>query len=310
VGAFVLTISLSLWLSPRPNLASADNGDTPDWAFVERTLKKNGFGRRFIHDMRISYEIKHFDQVLELNLLLYLRKVDIHSVQVGDAAVKAIKTFLNDHATAFKKAEKSHGVPASVIASLLWLESRYGESPGQFHVPSAFLHLLQAKRPGVLEHLKSSAVKFTANPTANDFREIAKRARSKSQWALAELKALEKIHRKNASFVLGLRGSFAGAFGMPQFLPSSYTKWAKGVKKGKSPDLYNPDDSIQSVAFYLKDNGWRQNKLKSHMKALLRYNNSEDYARTILTLAKLAEANAELKRLPAESSLGQPGRSP
>jgi membrane-bound lytic murein transglycosylase B len=300
-ASLCLITTLFVWVCP-PTWAQSKPSCVPDWPSVQRSLKKNGFNKQFIADMKKSYETKHFEQVLELNVLLYLRKTDIHSVQISDAAVKSIRGFVNDHQDAFKKAEHNYGVSASVVASLLWLESRYGQNPGRFHVASAFLHLIQAERPAVLSHLRDAAVKFKEKPTPKDLKEIAKRTKKKSRWALAELKALEKIHKKDPAFVRHLRGSFAGAFGMPQFLPSSYLKWAKGLQKKKSPDLYRPDDAIQSVAYYLKANGWRKNKSKSHMKALLHYNNSEDYANTILSLAKMSDGQQPPKRLPTASN--------
>jgi len=73
---------------------------------------------------------------------------------------------------------------------------------------------------------------------------------------------------------------------MAQFVPSSYVSYAQSPVKGRVPDLEIPEDAIQSVAFYLYKNGWRGNRKKSHIKALMKYNNSHDYAAAILNLAQ------------------------
>ena len=51
--------------------------------------------------------------------------------------------------------------------------------------------------------------------------EIAARTKTKVKWALGELKSIQRIYREKGSIAFEMRGSFAGAFGMPQFLPSS-----------------------------------------------------------------------------------------
>lgn len=119
---------------------------------------------------------------------------------------------------------------------------------------------------------------------------ITKRAKSKSDWALAELKALRDIHRKDKTYLKGLKGSYSGAFGMAQFIPSSYNSLARPFKKGHSADLGKPEDAIASVAHYLHAHGWRRKQTRSHKRALMRYNNSEDYAQAILGLSKRSSA--------------------
>jgi membrane-bound lytic murein transglycosylase B len=78
-----------------------------------------------------------------------------------------------------------------VIASLLWIETRHGQNQGMFHVASAYLHLLQSERPAVKEFLQNKAVDFTKNVTKKQRAEIAKRTKTKADWALKELRSLQ-----------------------------------------------------------------------------------------------------------------------
>ena len=271
----------------------------PDWKYVEARLQKAGFQRSFISALKPLYEPGHFQQVLELNLLLYLKRADYHGTQVTGDATENVRAFMKKNRDALLKAEKDHGVPGNVIASLLWMESRHGENLGRFHVPSVYLHLVQADRPPIVKLLQKNAKKFRRKITAKIRADIKKRTKKKSAWALGELKSLQKMYRRDKSLVGNLRGSFSGAFGMAQFLPSSYMHWARAFNKAKTPDLLRPEDAIYSVAFYLKDNGWRRAK-KTHKKALLRYNNSHDYANAILKLA--GKTDGVLKRLPTSQT--------
>jgi len=100
---------------------------------------------------------------------------------------------------------------------------------------------------------------------------------------------LQKVHKWNWKIERDLRGSFSGAFGIPQFLPSSYVRWARSHKKAKQPIISRPEDAIMSVAHYLKDHGWKKSNREAQLAALYKYNNSHDYAAAIVDLAQRVE---------------------
>lgn len=289
-----VSVPASTTLAPTMSAALAAK---PDWAYVEKRLKKASFKPLFIREMKKLYEPGDFTQVLELNVLLFLRKSDYHGTQVTDSAVEEVKSFMIEHQHVLQKAEADHEVRAAVVASLLWIESRHGQNQGRFHVPSVYLHLLQASRPPVVRHLKAQAPRFADDRgdgaiSRKQFREIEKRVKKKADWALEELRALEKAHRWKWTIATRLRGSFSGAFGMPQFLPSSYVRWARSQTPPAAPDLTKAADAIQSVAYYLHDHGWRGNNAGTHVEALMQYNNSRDYAKAILALADRVEKSS------------------
>lgn len=278
---------------------AADTLNLADWKYAQSRLRKAGFKRAFLRELGRHYEPESFAQVVELNTLLFLRKSDYHGTQVSDDAVETVHQFILGNEAAVDRAEKKYGVSKYVISSLLWIESRYGENTGKFHVASVFVHLLQSDRPSVVRHLQVSAGKFADRVSRQDRAKIAVRAKQKAKWALEELTALQAMWSKDKKGVNELRGSFSGAFGMPQFIPSSYAHWARAEKPGPPADLNHAGDAIHSVAFYLKDSGWKSKRHKTHVKALLRYNNSHDYANAILKLARLTEKADPLKRSPS-----------
>ncbi len=267
-----------------------------DWNHVERKLKEARFDRSFIKALHSSYETKDFKDAVELNTLIFLKKGDYHAPQVTENAVGRVRGFVTDHQAVLLTAEKENGVDPMVVASLLWMESRYGQNLGRFHVASVYAHLLQLDRPSVLQHLKTDGPKrFEVKPNRAEKKKIVARAKRKVEWAMAELKALEEIFKKRGRAPLEFRGSFAGAFGMSQFIPSSYARWAKSAKGKAAPDLNKPEDAIMSVAFYLRENGWGP---ESRVKALMRYNNSEDYANAILALAEKSDIQSVASAAP------------
>ena len=265
-------------------------GVRADWSYAEKRLKAEGFKKSFIRDLKKNYETKDFSQVVELNLLLFLKKNDYHGVQINAKSVKDVKKFMDKNQSILQKTEKDHGVSASAIASLLWVESRYGKNLGRFHVPSAYVHLVQAERPEVVAHLHRQAGRFTKTVSQATFREITKRTRKKAAWAIDELRAVQTMQASDGKTLKTLRGSFAGAFGMPQFIPSSFVHWARPYKKGSVPNLVNSSDAVYSVGYYLSDSGWKRGQEKTYVPALLRYNNSTDYANAILKLASRVDS--------------------
>lgn len=302
---FSLFISLLMLISPIAQAkAKAGKSTRPaaapkpeaDWTYAEKQMRKAGLGPKFLKALKKTYEPDSFREVLELNTLLFLRKSDYHGVQVNDDAVTEVRTFMDSNRNSLAVAEKAYGVDGSVVASLLWIESRHGKNLGAFHVPSVFVDLVQCDRPANIKYLHKAGRRFTAKVTAQNKIDISKRARKRVKWALAELKAVETMWKRDKSTLIDFRGSFAGAFGMAQFIPSSYIAYAKSQVGDHPPILEHAEDAIQSVANYLHKSGWRAGKQKSHVKALMRYNNSHDYANAILKLA--SQASTE-ERTPA-----------
>jgi membrane-bound lytic murein transglycosylase B len=98
-----------------------------------------------------------------------------------------------------------------------------------------------------------------------------------------------------------IRGSYAGAFGMPQFLPSSYLSWAVDGNQDRRIDLNDPSDAIASIANFLKVHGWKKKgSLEENMRAVWEYNHSQHYVNTIFAVARLASKPPRPKPRPVE----------
>lgn len=280
----------------------------PDWKFVEQQLKKHKFKKAFIAEMKKLYNPESFIDVINLNVLLFLRKSDYHGPQVTDDAAVTVRDFIRAHREPLEAAQTKYGVPPEAVVSLMWMETRLGNNLGAHHVPSVYLDLLQAQKKSVIAFLKTQTDKFaTEKVTKKQIKEIGTRAKRKSEWALEELKAIQKIYLRKWDIGPSFTGSFAGAFGMPQFIPSSYVAWARAYKENVQPILSNPDDAIMSVAYYLKQSGWKSKSEKRKFNALLKYNNSKDYANAILDLAR---RTVDLKMVASEPAKAKPSTVP
>jgi len=141
--------------------------------------------------------------------------------------IKGGVDFWNKHAKTLAAVEKKEGVPASIIVSIIGVETLYGQNQGNYRV------------------LDSLATLAFIYPKRKPFFQ-------------SELKAYLLLARENQFDVASMLGSYAGAIGQGQFMPSSYRAYAVNYKKTGATDLRNDTDAvIASIGNYLKKHGWR-----------------------------------------------------
>lgn len=136
--------------------------------------------------------------------------------------------FWRTHAGLLERAEREHGVPASVITAIIGVETRYGAVTGRYRAVDALTTLAVAGLP-------------------------------RSAFFGGELRHLLLLGREERLDVAALSGSYAGALGLPQFIPSSYRAYAVDFDgDGRRDLLGSPADAIGSVANYLARHGWQR----------------------------------------------------
>jgi membrane-bound lytic murein transglycosylase B len=135
--------------------------------------------------------------------------------------------FWHQNAATLARARREFGVPEEIVVATIGVETFYGRNIGRFKVLEAL-----------------SMLAFDYPPRAPLFR--------------AELEEFLLLTRETGFDALEARGSYAGAMGIPQFLPSSYRKYAIDFDGDGHPDLWgSPADAIGSVANYYRTFGWQ-----------------------------------------------------
>lgn len=148
--------------------------------------------------------------------------------------VQAGVRFWQAHRDTLARAEQTFGVPAEIIVGILGVETIYGQQMGNFRVLDALATL------------------------AFDFPASHPRAAERSRFFKAELGQLLSLKHQRGIDPLSLRGSYAGAMGMPQFMPSSWARFAVDFDGDGRIDLFNSTaDVIGSVANYFKTFSWQ-----------------------------------------------------
>jgi membrane-bound lytic murein transglycosylase B len=208
-----------------------------------------------------------------------------------DESARACTTFIATYRDILDSAERRFGVEPEMIAALMRTETQHGKVTGDYHVFSVFASTALLAQPDVLgaNLANASATLSEHDADSSEIVEQAEyiraRSKKKAKWALDELANLLTIDRQGKADAMGIYGSWAGAFGWTQFLPSSYLRRAVDGDGDGKIDLFNPVDAIHSVANYLKSAGYVRGNLRRMRKALYNYNNSTPYVTSIMGLA-------------------------
>ena len=148
--------------------------------------------------------------------------------------IQAGLRFWVKHRQALERAEREYGVPASIIVGIIGVETLYGQNTGNYRV---------------LDALGTLAFHF---PQAHP------RAAERQAFFRSELEQFLLLSSRSGSDPMAIRGSYAGALGLPQFMPSSWAKYAVDFDGDGKIDLFgSPQDAIGSVANYFKAFQWR-----------------------------------------------------
>lgn len=163
-----------------------------------------------------------------------------------------------------QRAEETYGVPAEVIVAIIGIETRYGTNTGQFRVLDSLVTL-----------------GFNYPPRGKFFRQ--------------ELEHFLLLTQEENLDPLVIRGSYAGAMGVPQFISSSYRNYAVNFSNSGQRDLFNTTDAIGSVAAYLKNNGWKSGLDVAHPAQVNKnFVTEKEDLRPKLTLADLQKQGVKV----------------
>lgn len=225
---------------PMPALSGAplggDFANNPNTArFIDKMVQEHGFDRQQLHN--VLMQARRLDAVLRLmnrqaptlstqgppgpkgSWLRYRNKfITPDNVQIGVA-------FWNQYQAALQRAWQEYGVPPEIVVGIIGVETRWGRVMGKTRIIDALATL------------------------AFDYPRRA-------DYFAGELETYLLISRTQGVDPLARCGSFAGAMGYGQFMPSSFDRYAVDFNGDGHINLWDPVDAIGSVANYFKAHGW------------------------------------------------------
>ncbi len=199
--------------------------EVEEW--VQRMEREHGFDAAELRNMMAQFKpnetiIKAFNTPATSKPWHFFRNLYVTSSRVDGGVA-----FWEKHAELLERARAKYGVPEEVITSIIGIESFYGKRTGRFQVADA-LYTLGFEVP------------------------------RRSKFFRGQLEHFLLLTRENDFAPLEIKGSFAGAMGIPQFIPSSYREYAVDFDGDGRVDLWNSvSDAVGSVGNYLSRFGWK-----------------------------------------------------
>ena len=209
--------------------AAASYGERPEVkAFIRNMVERHGFVEGELNSLfaRVERAEPVLQAILPQAQVMPWR--DYRAQFVNEKRIAGGTEFWHAHRDALARAQKQFGVPPEIIVAIIGVETRYGRNTGRWRVVDALTTLA-----------------FDYPPRASFFR--------------SELEHYLLLARDNGFDVFEVRGSYAGAIGIPQFMPGSARAYAVDFDGNGTIDLRNSVvDAIGSVANFLRQHGWRR----------------------------------------------------
>jgi len=202
------------------------------------------------------------------------------------STVAAARRCRASHAEAFEKASERYGVSADAVAAIFFVESSCGGNTGSTRVFYRLARLAMANEP---QNLQRNLDRYADGDGRLDpviESKLRGRALYLEETFYPEVRAMFQVADRMRVDPLEIRGSGSGAFGYPQFLPSSYLAYGVDADGDGRVSLYDVDDAAASCAHYLSSYGWQRDASAAQRRAAVwQYNHSQAYVDAVLQLA-------------------------
>lgn len=210
-------------------------------------------------------------------------------------SIKRALKYMENHQTALERTEKEYGVDKEIITAILLVETRLGTFLGGPSILNTLSTIAALADPDVRDMFWKNISKSKAVTRE----QLEKWVARKSTWAYNELKAFLKYTAQVNMDPTSVSGSYSGAMGIAQFMPSNVIIFARDGDGDGRIDVFNHADAITSIASYLKHYGWHPGiDRKKAYKVIYHYNHSSQYVKTILKISDLLKPKTQIKMKP------------
>ena len=242
------------------------------------SFEKSGVSAYFVHN-EASLNYKQFSRVWE---------------------VDAARAYMQTHQQALEAAQNQYGVDKEVITAIILVETRLGTYTGKRSVINTLATLSamtdKAPRQIIWDNLANDNRRMSR-------KEFEKKADEKAGWAYRELKAFLAYTEREGMDPTTIRGSYAGAMGISQFMPTNIPKFGKDGNNDGKINLFDHADAISSIAAYLKNYGWKPGISRdTAFDVVYHYNHSKYYVNAILDVAEKLKLKVSIYMLEGDNN--------
>ena len=228
VAGFALASSANISLAKESAAAVVAYEDHPKaTAFVDAMVEK-GMERQFVSEL--VFDAKHQQSIIKAISRPAEKRLnwgEYRKIFLGQKRIDQGVEFWDTHEATLNRASDIYGVPPEIIVAIIGVETRYGKHAGTYRVVDAL-----------------ATLSFDYEP--------------RSKFFTGQLEQFLLLLQEQSLDAKTLKGSYAGAMGYGQFIPSSYRSFAVDFDRdGVTDILTNPVDAIGSVANYFNSHNWR-----------------------------------------------------
>ncbi len=253
---------LLFFFFPQISAATADNKPQPLTVeqFIDKMVQTNHFDRDEL--VRLFQKTAYVPEVIDrMNTPFEEKPWDFYkNFFITDKRVQDGVNYWRTHQTTLDTVEKTYGVPPSVIIAIIGIESNYEQQPSKF-------------------------------PELGTLATLSFKYPKRALFFQSELENFLLLTREHNLEPLKVNGSYGGALGIPQFMPSNYRQIAVTLDENRTHAnlLTNGDDAIASIANFLQKKGWKNKapvafpaKIKGSVKKWLLSANAKPTYRTFI----------------------------
>ena len=240
---------------------------------LKQAFQKGGFSMEEIEPLLLDQRLTLYPEILDRKAT----GIDYLHPRFGllsPSSIKRGQRILKERRKTLKGIEASYGVPREVLVAIFRVETNLGANLGEYRVFNSLLTLT------VMVNRRSA-------------------------WAGQELLNFLTLCRANLINPFSIKGSASGAFGLCQFVPSSYLAYGTDGNGDGVVDLFEFSDAMASMANYLRSHGWQNRDTGRQFRAILAYNRCRNYAKAVLSYSKhvkpanVPKSGSAPKRAPA-----------
>lgn len=276
---FIIT-PLLVFLCASP-LFSQSTQPTDEFQHLIQRLIQDGFEKEAVEQLFSNKKVFFNPKGVSLFFVHSESSLDYDQF-TSKKSIKKAQEYLSKYKEPLEAAQENFGVDKTIITAVLLVETRLGTYLGKRTV----LNTLSTMAALTDDNLKERIWSEIPDKKKPERKKFDKKVKQRSKWGYNELKALLKYAQREKMAPEEIKGSYAGAMGISQFMPSNAFTLAKDGDQDGRINLFTHADAIFSVANYLKHHGWKPGipRQRQH-EVLFTYNHSNYYVDTLLKIS-------------------------
>jgi len=196
---FVIFISNSTWIANTSSIGKESHWKIEFFKPVIDSLLKRKADTSFVYNLIYDKKTQFDEKFIKINILGYLQKPN-YSKLYNQRSIEKAADFIDDNLNLFNNADSIYGVEKEYIAAILWLETKFGKTTGNYYLPSIFFSAAMANQDVFIRMNKNDLKQnYPLDSLTYDslFKKIVARSVKKSNWAINEILAMEKMYKEH-----------------------------------------------------------------------------------------------------------------